>query len=207
VLLEAATILASYPPGFAWDVRFLAFDAEEEGLLGSFHHVQELDEPVEVAVIFDPVGYNPGGAGLLWFAFHADWPEAGAALEASAEAIETWLDVSGVDQAIIGGDSRSDHFPFWQAGIPAIHIGSFPPPPAYHTSGDLLEVVDPRFLAEVAAVAVAHAVRLAEPLDPPVEGVGCSGCATASEPTGSAWMLLALAVTGIGRRSWLRCAR
>jgi len=208
VLLEVATLLAAYEPGFASDLRFLAFDAEEEGLLGSFHHVAGSTNPVDVAVIFDPVGYNPGGGGLLWFAYHEDWPEAGDDLVASAEEIDTWLDVSGVDQALIGGDARSDHFPFWQAGIAAIHIGSFPQPPAYHTSGDSLDVVDPAFLAEVAAVATAHAVRLAGPLEPsPDEGDGCTGCSAGAGRSSGIWIAVALAGAALRRRTCRRCPR
>ena len=205
VLLEAATLLAAYEPGFAYDLRFIAFDAEEVGLVGSFHHVDALDEPVDVAIVFDPVGYNPGGSGLLWFAYHADWPEAGDEFLASADAIGTWLDVSGVNQASIGGDDRSDHFPFWDAGIPAIHIGSFPQPPAYHTSGDTLEVVDSAFLAEVAAIAAAHAVRLAEPLEPIEEGDGCTGCDASAPRPLDGGILLVLAAVALGRRTWRRC--
>lgn len=205
VLVEVATVLATYEPGFARDVRFIAFDAEEVGLLGSFHHVDALTEPVDVAVIFDPVGYNPGGSGLLWFAYHADWPSAGDDLGDSAAEIGTWLDLTGVNQASIGGDDRSDHFPFWEAGIPAIHVGSFPQPPAYHTSGDTLDVVDPAYLAEVAAIAVAHAVRLARPLEPPSEGAACTGCAASPVPPGGVGIVLALAAAGLRRRTWRRC--
>jgi len=193
VLLEVARVLATHEGGFAWDVRFIAFDAEEEGLIGSYHHVEQLDVPVTTAVILDPVGYNPGDSGLLWFAFHASWPEAGDAFTSTAADLGTWLDVSGVDQDLIGGDARSDHYPFWLEDIPAIHVGTFPQPPAYHTSDDRPDVVDPQFLAEVTALVAAHAVSLAGPLEPEEpDGGACDGCSAslAGGAPGATFLLL-----------------
>lgn len=202
LLLGVARVLGAWEPGFAWDVRFVAFDAEEEGLLGSFHHVEELDVAVTTAVILDPVGYDPGSAGLLWAVYEPTWPEAGDSLLASAEGIGTWLDVHSVNEQSIGGDARSDHYPFWLEGIPAIHVGSFPMPPSYHTSDDRPDVVDPQFLREVTALVAAHAVGLAGPLEPIEEGAACEGCAASlSAGTAATALLLPLAAMWWRRRS------
>ncbi len=202
VVLETARVAAAWAPGFAWDLRFILFDAEEEGLVGSFHHVDELDDPVDAVVILDPVGHDPAGERRLWFAYHSNWPEVGDAWVETGAEVGSFLDLAGVDEALIGGAERSDHFPFWEAGIPAIHVGTFPLPATYHTSGDLPAVIDPAFLAEAAAVAAAHAVRIGEPLalEDDAAGDACAGCGHAGR-SAAALPLLLLAVAAHRRRS------
>ena len=86
-ILEVARLLSEWEGGFAWDVRFVAFSAEEEGLLGSFHHVEQLSGPVDLALILDPVGFNPGDTDLLWFSYDTGSVAARDALEESAAAV------------------------------------------------------------------------------------------------------------------------
>lgn len=204
VVLEAARLLSGWEPGYVLNLRFVLFTGEEEGLYGSEHHVEGLDEQVDLALIFDPVGYNPGGGDLLWAAFDARWPEPGDALEATASDIATFLDVRAVDQDALGGDAYSDHYPFWQAGLPALHIGSFPMPPQNHTSEDTFDLLDPAFMGEVGSLAAAFASQRATPLESTDEGVGCDGCGASTQGRqrpGIALLLLAtLAGCGCRRR-------
>jgi hypothetical protein len=171
-VLEIARLLAAWEGGFEHDLRFVLFDAEELGLLGSRQHVQGLDREVTLMASLDPIGFNAGGADRMWFAYDARWTADAEALEARALELDVPLLVAGVDAALIGGDERSDHFPFWEAGHPALHVGTFPQPPAYHTADDTLDVVDPRFLRDVTGLLAAHFAAVAGPL--PVQGSGCS---------------------------------
>ena len=163
-ILEAARLLAQDPDGFSRTLRFVAFSAEEVGLVGSFHHVDTLAaDSVELALVLDPVGYDPGDADILWFTYDVQWAEQAEALESAAVDLAPDLTVYGLDHESFGGDSRSDHYPFWQAGLPAVHLGTFPQPPTYHTRGDDLDVVDLDFVTQVAGLVAAHAGALAIP--------------------------------------------
>ncbi len=170
VLLELARLLQDVPRRRS--VRLVAFSAEEVGLVGSELYVEELverGEDVHLALVLDPVGYNPGD--VLWFVWNAA-SEAEALELQAAGALVDGLDVLGVDEALIGGDQRSDHAPFWAAGFPALHLGSYPQPPSYHTLEDELEVVDTAFLAKVASVTFQHVVALADPVEE-ADAIGC----------------------------------
>ncbi len=179
VVLAIAGALAGYEPGFERPVRFVLFSAEEYGLLGSFAHVDALAEPVDAMIQMDPVGYDPGDRAWLWVTHDEPSVALGDAFEATAIASGAVLTVNPVDAADIGGDERSDHYPFWAAGIPALHLASFPQPPTYHTMGDTMANVDVTFTREVAVAVGAFAAERAGPLEPEPRG-----CATsAASPT------------------------
>ena len=174
VLLELARLLQELP--LRRSVRLIAFSAEEVGLVGSEVYVEELvaaGGEVQLALVLDPVGYNPGD--VLWFVWNDASEEDALALQATGELVDG-LEVLGVDEALIGGDQRSDHAPFWAAGFPALHIGSYPQPPSYHTLEDDLEVVDTAFLTRVATVVLHHVVAEADTVEEP-DAVGCGAAA------------------------------
>ena len=198
VVLEAARLLALHAPGFRRTVRFVLFDGEERGLLGSTAYVDGLDEDVGLAFCLDPVGYNPGGESILWVAYDSLGADAAEAVLETAESIDVDLEVYPADSEAWGGDTRSDHAPFAAADMPALHGGSFPQPSTYHTTGDTLDVVDQAYTTEVATLAATHIAALAEPLEEAepeeTDPTGC-GCATGGSP---AW--LGLLVAGWVRR-------
>ena len=179
-LLSMARSLAGWSGGFDRTIRLVFFTAEEVGLLGSEAYVAGLvadGADIDAMVQLDPVGFNGNGTDILWFA----WEEGSAGLRAKADAVATesgtWLDVRGVDAGLIGGDDRSDHFHFWEAGWPALHFGAFPPPPDYHKTTDTLAVVDLEFLAEVTRTTTRLVADLADPGTAPLEAPSDAGCA------------------------------
>lgn len=185
-VMEAARQLSAWSPGFRRPIRFVLFTAEEEGLVGSERHVEgliEAGESVEIAYVLDPVGYDPGDAGYLWFSHNDASAAAGEAFEALAASLEaSQLQVYGVHEDLIGGDVRSDHAPFWAAGFLALHIGTFPQPPTYHTMGDDLDVVDLSFVRDVSGLGAVAAARAAEPLPEPEPGRCQTGGGEAAWP-------------------------
>ncbi len=203
-VLEAARVLGGWAPGFERSLRFVAFDAEEEGLHGSLWHAAQLDaDGVEVVLNLDPIGFNAGAANNLWATYDARWEEEAVAVEQAGEALSTPLSITTVDADLIGGDARSDHHPFWAAGWPAVHVSSFPQPPEYHTPDDTPDVVDLGFLHEAARVIVHRACTAAVPLPPgaeaPTDGAGCADCGGAVGGRAGT-LLLALLVAGRRRR-------
>ena len=203
-LLEVARVLAAHPGGTRRTVAFVAFSAEEYGLLGSRYHVaslRELREEVELMLSLDPIGYDPGGSSAVWVVHDERWPEPADRSEALAAAQGGRLTVTTIDADLIGGDARSDHFPFWEAGHPALHIASFPQPPTYHTVGDDLDVVDPAFHFEVTALVTALVAETAELLEPPEDEGGCGAhVAAASAAPGAGWAALLAGLAALGRR-------
>jgi hypothetical protein len=207
-VMECARLLATSGVTFERDVVFTLFNAEEQGLLGSFEHVDRrlvADDPVALALILDPVGYNPGD--LLFFTFDdVSSPDADAFLE-RVEALDPDIEVSGVHESLIGGDMRADHYPFWVVGWPALHLGTFPQPPTYHTVDDTLDGVDVEFTAVVTSLVCEHAFQLAGPLPPEPdgegdgEGEGGCRCGQGAGPAAStAAPLLLVFAWGIRRR-------
>lgn len=192
-VLELARVFA----GSRWEapIRFVLFDAEEQGLVGSEAMAAAMvDRGEDVALMWamDPIGYNHEGGGFLWVTYDARWEGPGRDLEALAPEVAPSLSVTALDRDLIGGATRSDHASFWEQGFPALHIASWPQPPTYHTMGDTIDNVDPAFLEAtatlVAAQLAAEAVEVREAKPSPR---GC-GCATGPSPGGS-WALLLLA--------------
>lgn len=201
VVLEIARLLSVGT--YRHPVRFILFSAEEVGLVGAYHHVDGVvgaGEDVEVAIILDPVGYDPGGAGYLWFSYDDRWADGADAIESFAlEVAPDALQVVGMDAALIGGDARSDHYPFWLAGFEAVHFGTFPQPPSYHTMGDDLDVVDLDFVRNVAGFGAAYTAYRADPVVGSVQSGDPStgACACQAGPAvgwGWGWLLAAWAV-------------
>jgi len=63
--------------------------------------------------------------------------------------------------------ARSDHVPFWEAGVPAVQItdtANFRNP-HYHRSGDTPETLDYHRLADVVAATALAVERVAERID------------------------------------------
>lgn len=178
VMLEVARQVARAP--LRRTVRFVGFDLEEYGLVGSSRLVNS-GQRVTHALVFDCVGYRdtrPGSqAGLPGFPL----PPAGdfiaaIANDASREALDQLLlaaqatpDTAKVQAIIAPGTGagplsgnllRSDHGPFWLSGQSALFLtdtANFRNP-HYHQATDLPETVDPEFLAQVARLAAATVV-------------------------------------------------
>ncbi|MBI2940946.1 MAG: M28 family peptidase [Chloroflexi bacterium] len=149
VLLEVARVLAVERRATA--VTFVAFGAEEFGLIGSGHYVQARGPSVlanaRLMLNLDMVGVGDD------MRIGATSPEARRrAVSAIALAREL-----GVTAAIFEARGDSDHTPFAAAGVPAIFI-TWLPDPQYHTAGDTADRVQSRNL-EVTGRAALRLIR------------------------------------------------
>jgi aminopeptidase YwaD len=129
-VLELARVIAGREYPFA--VRFVAFDAEEIGLLGSAHYASQLG-PAERAGMLAMINLDMVGVGdKLSFGGDAILVERAVRLARAA----------GVSPGRIGGGggSASDHSSFMAIGVPAlfVHRGE---DPNYHTANDRAEYV------------------------------------------------------------------
>ncbi len=200
--LEIARVLSKNQ--YKSTIRFVALNAEEQGLLGAHHHAEHLDgQPVQLVVNMDPVGFNPTDS-VLWVTYDARWPDDAAALETLAPELSETLTVTSLDAELIGGDRRSDHAPFWDEGYAALHLASFPQPSEYHTAGDTMDIVDPLFTAAVAGLVAEYTAELATPEVETEEDQKC-GCAAGSSSV-SWWPLLGVVLL-VRRKIFIRACQ
>ncbi len=120
-MLEVAEAFAALDDGTRRGTVFLATTAEEAGLLGAWHYIQNPLFPLESTV----AAINVDGANL-WgetedvVAVGADESSLGLVLRRRAQ--ELGLRVLPDPEPEKGGFFRSDHFPFAQSGIPVLHL-------------------------------------------------------------------------------------
>jgi Zn-dependent M28 family amino/carboxypeptidase len=169
-LMELARSFAAQPARSP--LRFVAFDLEEYGLLGSKHYAAQLkqqQEPLRLMISLEMLGYctrTPGSqkypAGLQSF-----YPDRGdfIALIGNLRTIPDLLSLSkmmrkvgkigcewlpaGNRGMVVPATRLSDHAPFWDVGYPAIMITdtAFLRNPHYHQQSDRLETLDLDFMA------------------------------------------------------------
>lgn len=105
-------------------VVFIAFGAEESGLLGSEAFVARPTIPLrDIAAVLNVDGLNLYGRTRDVAALGTDMSSLGATFAAAAKAENTKV-VTNEDALIKGFVFRSDHFPFMKAGIPALSLQS-----------------------------------------------------------------------------------
>jgi Peptidase family M28 len=175
-MLECARALAGSEALSA--VGFIAFNAEEDGLLGSRDFVAEglrdLPGPLGAVHVLEMVGFRGPPSGeqplpLPWvpkglrspdfLALLTRGPSNESAQRALAHArsggprvvaAKTWAPIERLLPDLL----RSDHAPFWAAGLPATlwtDTGNFRNP-NYHRISDTPETLDYAFLLEVTAL-------------------------------------------------------
>lgn len=187
VLLEVARVAAAHK--FARTVRFVGFDLEERGALGSERYVDAgLANDVVAAFVLESVGYadhtkgsqrSPPGLPLgdigdsLIVVANGD----SRALAQRMLAINHRLELMPVRATVAGGDGayfftgpllRSDNGPFWLRGLPAVMLTDSADyrNPHYHRPSDLPATLDPLFLGNVARLVAATLAVVAEVVEP-----------------------------------------
>ena len=134
VVLELARVLAATPSTYT--LKFIGFDAEEIGLIGSNYYVSQLSESEKRSIVgminLDMVGVGEssrvGGSESLVRLARASAERSGLALGQMGD-----------------GGGGSDHAPFIRAGIPGLFIHRTNDP-NYHSPNDRAEFIDPENL-------------------------------------------------------------
>ncbi|MEX2287476.1 MAG: M28 family peptidase [Planctomycetaceae bacterium] len=175
-LLEIARLLpAKWPASAKLDLELVAFDLEENGMLGGAFHAGRLKaEGVDLRamVSLEMLGYcdRAPGSQALPRSLVGKYPDtgnfiavignqnSGDLIGAMCAGMQT---VAGLPVETLAVESNgeylqatrlSDHSPFWDAGYAAVMITdtSFLRNPYYHTPGDTMETLDMPFLHRVA---------------------------------------------------------
>ena len=182
-MLEAARTVRGF--SFARTIRFIAFDLEELGSVGSTRYVEAgYASDVEAAIIMDLVGYRSFEPGSQENVMGITLPDVGDYLmvvgnKDSEEitrqitAMANSASLSKSQGVLAPGDGayflsqalmRSDHGLMWYKGIPAVFFtdGANFRNPHYHLESDLPGTIDAEFLAGNTRVLTAAIALLAE---------------------------------------------
>jgi Zn-dependent M28 family amino/carboxypeptidase len=170
---------------FARTIRFVAFDLEEFGSIGSTRYIQAgFADDVVQAIVLDMVGYASSEPGSQKDVLGIRLPETGdflivAGNQNSAEmvqqiaAMSSSMGLAKVQGVLAPGDGtyflstvfmRSDHGLLWFRGIPAVFFtdGAGFRNPHYHKASDTPETLDPQFLERNTRVLAAAVALFAE---------------------------------------------
>ncbi len=165
-LLETAEAVAKIRPEYT--VHFVAYDLEEEGLLGSSRYVDRTvkdirDREGERAIIgninSDMIGYEKNAFDAVMGACDKAGP-LNDALRRAAREINSPIELN---EKCLG---RSDHQSFWDANLPAIVLtdGSvYDNYPYYHAHSDTADKLNPRYLQAMIQLTAAATLLLANP--------------------------------------------
>jgi len=185
-LLEIARVLSEVELGAS--VRFCFFGGEEIGMAGSTLHVQSLENypgKVEGLLNLEMIGYTSFERGsqtspvripfIVWPPREGDficvvgnlrsgW--IGNRFEGALGRYVSELPYYSVNRidGFFGDAARSDHLPYWRAGIPALMLTDTAEfrNPNYHQASDTTETLDVSFLAAVTRACVATLLEWAE---------------------------------------------
>ncbi|MFC7442532.1 M28 family peptidase [Laceyella putida] len=148
-MLEVARVLSSKK--LDMNLKFIAFGAEEAGLVGSEHYVNSL-KPKDKEKMAGMINMDMVGVGDTFNILTAS-PDAKSFVAdlAEQEAIELNLPHQR------GYSTSSDHVPFEEAGIPVafLHLSD---DPNYHTDGDTLDKIQ-KDLLKKSGTLVANLIR------------------------------------------------
>ncbi len=160
--LELARVIANMPTDT--EIRFVTFGAEELGLIGSYEYVDSLSQNERDRIVgmwqMDMVGSRDAGE-LVMFTVDG---EKNIVTDLSASAgVRTGTPLT------YGQEGRSDHVPFYEAGIPAALFIHNPVEPWYHTPDDSLDKISKEKLQETAEIVGAAVYHVARPDTPALE--------------------------------------
>ncbi|MDP7274242.1 MAG: M28 family peptidase [Planctomycetaceae bacterium] len=185
-LLEIAHCLGQdWPLDAGVSLELVAFDLEEDGMLGGAEHAGQLrDLGVDLLgmVSLEMLGYrDPSpGAQSLPRALRGLYPDTGdfiavvgntgsqALIDGFAAGLQTIEGLPVETLAVPGNGEQlqatrlSDHSPFWDAGFPAVMVTdtSFMRNPHYHLPSDTPETLDREFLEDVTRGCLAAVCRI-----------------------------------------------
>lgn len=144
--LELARVFKTIPSDT--EIRFITFGAEELGLLGSNHYVDQLsaNEISRIKANFNLDMVGSKDAGKLTLETIDDKPNLVTDLTQAAS-----IKLNGKPTPVNQGD-RSDHVPFAKAGIPAALFIHNPAEPWYHKPEDKIDKISKAKLQDVAEI-------------------------------------------------------
>jgi hypothetical protein len=158
--LAAGIVMSQYT--FNKTIKFIPFDGEEAGLIGSRHYAKNAKQnnhDIGAMLNADMIGYRKQGQTFV--------------VLRTATSGSNWLkdfidDIANKYQAYIGltvkksGGGGSDHVAFEKMGYSAVHFFEATFNPQYHSPSDKIDIMDLVYTANVTQLMVATLAELAE---------------------------------------------
>ncbi|MGL6105777.1 M20/M25/M40 family metallo-hydrolase [Romboutsia sp.] len=148
-ILELAKLLSQpeIKDKLQYNVRFVAFGAEEIGLIGSDEYVAQLVESGEAKNIAGMINLDMVGVGENLVTYNLN----DTSDHKVTDIAEASIKELGYEYGGHFNSGSSDHAPFEDAGIPSVFI-QFSKDPYYHTDEDTVDKVDPQNIYKTSMV-------------------------------------------------------
>ncbi|MFO7793009.1 MAG: M28 family metallopeptidase, partial [Candidatus Saliniplasma sp.] len=162
--LEAARIMSQY--SFERTIRFATWGAEEQGLHGSEHYVENIDpsvEDVQGYFNYDMIGYADPDTLAMDHTLHAN-TESAWMLDYQSDVKEDYEIPLNFTYEYDSSETRSDHASFWNGGYEAMLAIETEFTPNYHTEDDILDNLHVPMVANLTKHSIATVAHLAEPI-------------------------------------------
>ena len=163
----AAVLAAAYSMSqfqFNHTIRFVTFDGEEQGLLGSHEYAEEAslnDDNIVGALNGDMIGYaeNPTQASYIkiYEDSASEW-----ITDITEQASQDYYDYCGLEIVPSGAAWNSDHASFWSFGYNAIMYHEYKFNAYYHSPNDIIDNMDIDYSTRVTRLEIATLATLAE---------------------------------------------
>ncbi|MFE3845418.1 M28 family metallopeptidase [Thermoplasmatota archaeon] len=165
-ILSAANIMRNYD--FNHTIRFVAFDAEENGHFGSYHYVKDCFENntnIIAALNADMMGFYKTQEGSSKVTVHDDeddWTESVWLTDFAEEISLKYYEYINLEVYRGGYIYWSDHENFWEFGYDAIMYFEYEYElnPYYHTSQDIIKNMKPDYATNVSKLTLATLCEL-----------------------------------------------
>lgn len=163
-MLEIAHLLSQFE--YDHELRFIAFDGEEIGLMGSRHHAKKASragENIVVVINIDMIGFNWQTDLVEMLIKDSDEPSVW--MSEVLLLANKWYHIGlEIRHTLDGSFEGSDHKPFWDNGYRAITFVESTKPwrdspgyranPFYHTSRDTVDKINMRLVRKVTQLAL-----------------------------------------------------
>ncbi len=173
-MLEVMRVLSQF--NTAYTLKFIAFDKEELGLVGSRYHVNNRDrsETIRGLINFEMIGYTcttqpeclqfPNADTSI---YNIKSSFANTLSDTFNQIGATHVPALKITPVTDDGDfnfRRSDHAPFWDIGVDALFLsdGANFRTPHYHQTSDLLPTLDTAFMTQVVKTTIGTLAQLAQ---------------------------------------------
>jgi len=183
-VLAAAYTMSQYD--FNHTIRFVAFDGEEQGLLGSYRYVEECNgngDNIIAALNGDMIGYAENPTQASYIKTYEN-PASQWITDFTEEVSQTYSDYFELTIVPSGPAYNSDHASFWDFYYDSIMYHEYEFNQYYHSPQDTIENMDTDYATRVSRLEIATLGELAEarPLSEPPE--------TPSKPEGvETWII------------------
>jgi hypothetical protein len=161
-VLAAAEIMRNYD--FDHTVRFVAFSGEEQGLIGSYHYVQDAynsNESIVAVLNADMIGFTATGSdGIVGKIFEN--PASEWIVSFTQDISVIYSDYIGIQLFPQGETWGSDHYYFWEYGYDAVFYHEYHFNDYYHSANDTIDRMNITYSTRFSRLILATLAQMAQ---------------------------------------------